>query len=142
MKKIVFLIAIAAIGATSCQNDAHKKEQEQKALMDSVATATKNIEQKKVSLQKQITDLQTQSSQFNEQLKDKESDLVAANDKLRSVSEFHLFRTSEEREADIKAQTRVVLDLQDDIKTLKQKMGDMESQQGQLQTELSSLSTQ
>jgi len=107
MKRLI-LYLFAAILFSGCNNSAKQQAEQQareKYIVDSVTQSIKtkqNLEDEKKSLASTIDSLENRKIQLQKKNARLKADLTAANDNLRSVSEFHLLRSSSERQADIR----------------------------------------
>ena len=107
MKRII-LYLVAAILFAGCNNSAKQQAEQQareKFIVDSVTQSIKakqNFEDEKKSLASNIDSLEKRKIQLQEKNSRLKADLTAANDNLRSVSEFHLLRSSSERQEEIR----------------------------------------
>ena len=120
MKRII-LYLFAAIIFSGCNNSAKQQAEQQareKFIVDSVTQSIKakqNLEDEKKSLASRIDSLENQKIQLQKKNSRLKADLTAANDNLRSVSEFHLLRSSSERQVDIRLASLRVNELQQAI---------------------------
>ena len=148
MKRGILYLIIITISLTSCNNSAKQAAEQQareKFIADSVtqviqatAVAKQNLEEQKNQLRKTIDSLeqlQYKLQQVNAQAK---ADLTAANDNLRSVSDFHLLRGSGERQAQIQQASLKVNEIQQGIVNLQERYTEVQtkltSAKEQLQT--------
>lgn len=119
--KRIFILFVASIILFSCNNSAKQQADQQareKFIVDSVTqsiTAKQNLEDEKKTLAITIDSLERRQIQLQERNAQLKANLTAANDNLRSVSEFHLIRTSSERQEEIREASLKVNELQQAI---------------------------
>ena len=149
MKKQIFTSLIILFVISSC-NNAAKQQAEQQAhdryIADSVATVITNqqhqkeaLVQAKSDLQKSIDSLKTLQNKLKEDWAQTEAKLAAANDNVRSVSEFHLLRSSSERQAEIQSATLRVNELSITLSNIKQQYNEAQNALNATQGRLASM---
>ncbi len=131
---IMTFSALLLLGA--CGPSAQQKAAEEKAKMDSVAAATKAREDKRHELEIEISNLTNDYDSLKERIKIRMADLQGEKTRLESIESFHLLRTSAEKAEQVKNQSLVILNLEDEINTLRQQMNTTESKLLQVKEEL------
>ena len=133
MKNPIFITLLSVFILSSCNNAAKQQAEQQareKFIADSVTNVIQQkqaITQAKTDLQKNIDSLKRQQNKLKQDWAEAESQLAAANDNVRSVSEFHLLRSSSERQADIQAASLRVNELSITLSNIKQQYTDAQN---------------
>ena len=155
MKKLIPLILITIL-LSNC-NNSEKQAAAQKAreqfIADSVsqsiqsaaaaaAAAKQALENQKAEAQKTISALTEQQYQLQQANAQAKANLTAAQDNLRSVSEFHLLRNSGERQAEIRNASLKVNELQQSITNLQQQYIEVQNNLQAAKEKLASLQQQ
>lgn len=134
-----FLLVIFILTTlTSCDNAAKQAERE-KFVADSVATSIKQLEQVKTGYSDCLHRLEAEESALQQENAEMAANLTAAKDNLRSVSEFHLLRSSDERQEQIKDASLKVNEIEQEISNLHDRYTEVRDSIGILKEQLASL---
>jgi chromosome segregation ATPase len=148
MKTILPLI-LFIITLSSCGNSAKQiadQQAREKFVADSVAqaiqaaaTAKQEFENQKLELQKSIATLGQEEYKLQQANAQAKASLAAANDNLSSAYDFHLLRSSAERQADIQSASLKVNELKQDIVNLQQQYVDIQNKLETAKSKLTSM---
>jgi|GEM_PF-6412566 len=116
MRAIIFIAIIFII--TACGPNPEQTAAIQKVREDSIRLATKNQIEKVQALKNLLTQTETEKEGLSNRLMIFRADLVAATDKLGTIREYQLLRTSEERERQIRNQVMIVQQLEKEIQDM------------------------
>ncbi len=125
MKFQLLLVSLTVLTFESCGPNAEEIAQQQKRRDDSIAAVSAAKVQHKNDLRNSLSNLRSEFDNLK-------AELVAANDKLNSLKEFHFLRTDEERADQLKKQSLY-------ISKLEERKQDIELRITRVEQELASL---
>jgi TolA-binding protein len=128
---IKFFTALLMIACVSCGPSAEEKARAEKARLDSVENATKKAMEMKQTLESQLQEM-------SNALTSAKADLDVANSDMNKIQEFHLLRTDSERDQQVHDQSIKIQNLQKDIATLEQNIGNIQERLSQVNVVLNS----
>ena|ERR1043166_2259118 len=126
--KNLLCIALSAVMIIACGPSQEERAAKEKAKMDSVASATEANVLRQQAIQDSIRTAAENAKQHREEqqasLIELKSRLAAAEDKMQSIKQFQLGRSTEERENQIASQTTIIEELRGQISDLEKELAE------------------
>jgi len=136
MKTSLYTFIFLSIIFMSCGPNAQEKAAQQKIHDDSIALSTKNKVEDKIKIEEQISSTKNTIDQLKDNLAIAKGDAAAAKDKMVTIKEWQLGRTSSEREEQVKNQTIVIEEAERKIADIENAIVDAENAREELQLAL------
>jgi len=123
----------------SCGPSAEQKAAMQRAKEDSIRAATRRQVEKIQALKDSLEDIVALKEGLENRLMVYRADLETANDKMSTIKEYQLLRSTAEREQQVRSQFLVIEGLENEIKKLGEEMDKYHEVSVRLKGELNEL---